>query len=87
MNQSAYALGVKQAAQTYKLSEFNWELTGKAKKKDRISADNGRRTYGVNFNEPTRPSREVGQAFNSLRSQKPSDFLNDLGEGMIGVIG
>lgn len=84
MSSVSYALGAKHAAQTYKLAEFNWELTGNKKKKDRISADNGRRTYGVNFNEPTRPSREVGQAFNSLSVQKPSDFLNDLSQGIIG---
>ena len=87
MKTSAYRLGVLTAVDTYKLSEFNWELTGNSKKKDKISPDNGRRTYGVNFDEPGRPRREVSQAFNSLSTQKPSDFLNDMNQGMIGVMG
>jgi len=82
---AAYSLGCIAALGRFKCSEWNWEMTGRPLKKDKISPDNGRRAYGVNFDEPGRPSRAVGQAFNSLNSTKPSDFLNEGNEGMIGA--
>lgn len=84
---AAYRLGELAACRTFKVAEFNWGLTANPTKKDRIQTDNGRRQYGVNFSEPGRPTRQVSQAFDSLKSQKPSDFLNDMGQGMIGATG
>lgn len=85
MNSLAYRHGCDAAAASFKLSEWNWKLTGGCRKKDSISADNGRRSYGTQFNESTRPSRAVGQAFASLDSTKPSDFLNAGNEALIGA--
>lgn len=71
----------------FKLAEFNFELTGRPIKKDDIPADNGRRSYGTNFNEPGRQNRSVGKAFDSLSSTKPSDLLNDANQALIGATG
>ena len=84
MNQLAYRSGVAAARAAFKLAEFNFELTGRPLKRDAIAADNGRRAYGTNFNEPGRPSRSVGKAFDSLRTTRPSDLLNDAGQAGIG---
>lgn len=77
MNRRAYQLGRAQALASFKLAEWNWELTGRKVPKDEISSDNGRRAYGVNFSEPERPNRSVSRAFDNLRVQKPSDFINE----------
>ena len=83
--QAAYRAGCQQAFTTFKLAEWNWELTGRPQKKDAISSDNGKRAYGNQFNAPGNQNRSVGQAFNSLDSTRPSDFLNEMGQGLIGA--
>lgn len=83
----AYQDGCTAARGTFKLAEWNWELTGRPVKRDTIQADNGRRAYGTQFNEPGRQNRSVGQAFDALNSTKPSDLLNEMGQGLIGVTG
>jgi hypothetical protein len=86
MNRTAYKTGSAAALATFKLAEWNWELTGRKIKKDAISSDNGRRAYGTRFSASEgRPSREVSQAFNSMDSTKPSDFLNAGNEALIGA--
>ena len=79
-----YGLGSSAALAAFKIAEWNWELTGRPVKKDAISSDNGRRHYGVNFDEPGRPSRAVGKAFDALDSTKPSDLINDANQASIG---
>lgn len=86
MNKLAYQNGNNAALAAFKLSEWNWELTGRAIKKDAISSDNGRRAYGTNFTEPGRQNREVGRAFDALNSTRPSDFINAGNEAMIGTM-
>lgn len=85
MNKLAYQSGCTAAMAVFKLAEFNFELTGRPIKKDAISADNGRRAYGTQFNEPGRQNRSVGKAFDALNSTRPSDFLNAGNEAMIGA--
>ena len=85
MNKIAYQTGYAAALAAFKLAEWNWNLTGGTPPKDAIPTDNGRRSYGVNFSEPGRPSRAVGQAFDALNSTKPSDFINAGNEAMIGA--
>ena len=85
MNKIAYQTGCAAALAAFKLAEWNWNLTGGTPPKDAIPTDNGRRSYGVNFSEPGRPSRAVGQAFDALNSTKPSDFINAGNEAMIGA--
>lgn len=87
MNSRAYQGGILAACGLFKLSEWNWELTGKHVKKDDICGDNGRRDFGTNFTEPGRPSREVSRAFDDLSSTKPSDLLNDANQALVGVTG
>jgi len=85
MNKLAYRSGISAAMAMFKVAEWNWELTGRATPKDAIESDNGRRSYGVTFNEPGRQNRSVGQAFDALNSTKPSDFLNAGNEALIGA--
>lgn len=86
MNKLAYQSGCAAAMAAFKLAEWNWELTGRPVKKDAISSDNGRRAYGTNFTEPGRQNRSVGQAFDSLSSTKPSDFINAGNEALVGTM-
>lgn len=86
MIKAAYHSGIAAALASFKLSEWNWELTGKNIPKDAISSDNGRRAYGTQFNEPGRQNRSVGQAFDALNSTKPSDFLNAGNEALVGAM-
>lgn len=85
MNGHAYKLGSYAALSAFKLADFNFKTTPDRPAKDEILPDNGHRNYGVNFSEPGRPSREVSKAFDALRTQKPSDFLNAGNEAMIGA--
>ena len=85
MNKIAYQTGCVAALAAFKLAEWNWEMTGRKVPKDTIASDNGRRSYGVNFNEPGRPSRSVSAAFDALNATKPSDFINAGNEAMIGA--
>jgi hypothetical protein len=85
MNLYAYQGGRADALAAFKVAEWNWKMTGGQRKKDAISADNGRRAYGTQFNEPGRQNRSVGQAFDSLSATKPSDFINAGNEAMIGA--
>lgn len=87
MNKLAYQSGCLAAVAAFKLAEFNFGVTARPEKKDRISSDNGRRAYGTNFTEPGRQNRSVGQAFDALNSTKPSDFINAGNEAMIGTMG
>lgn len=87
MNEHAYQQGRRDALTAFKLAEWNWELTGRPQKKDVISTDNGRRTYGTRFEDSGRPSRIVSQAFNSLNSTRPSDLINDAGQAFVGSAG
>lgn len=87
MNHLAYKHGCAVALDLFKLSEWNWELTARPQKKDAISSDNGRRAYGVNFDEPGRPSRAVSKAFDALNTQRNQDFLNEGNEGLVGAVG
>ena len=84
MNKLAYQSGCTAAMAVFKLAEFNFELMGRPIKKDAISADNGRRAYGTRFEEP-RPARSVSKAFDALNSTRPSDFLNDANQALIGA--
>lgn len=85
MNGYAYKLGSYAALSAYKAADFNFNLTPDKPAKDEILPDNGQRNYSVNFDEPGRPTREVSKAFDALRTQKPSDFMNEGNEGMIGA--
>jgi hypothetical protein len=53
----------------------------------KILPDNGVRTLGTNFSEGrTSPTREVGKAFNDLKSApKNQDFINEMNQGLIGA--
>lgn len=90
---SASLRGREAALATYKVSSVRYEnpafnLTPSKSPPDEIKADNGSvRPHGTRFDEPSRHADAVGRAFNSLRVQRNSDFLNELGEGMIGVVG
>lgn len=84
MNKLAYQSGIRAAVAAFKLADFNFELTARPVKKDVVSSDNGRRTYGTTFNESGRPSRTVSKAFDALSTTKPSDLLNDAGQASVG---
>lgn len=85
MNKIAYRSGCAAAVAAFKLADFNFGLTARPEKKDSISADNGRRSYGTNFQEPGRQNRSVGKAFDALNTTRPSDFLNDANQALIGA--
>lgn len=85
MSRRAYQGGVSAALERFKLSEWNWNLTGGALKKDKIQADNGRRQYGTNFDDPARPNRSVSRAFDGLNTQRNSDHINAGNEAFFGT--
>lgn len=70
-----------------KMADFNMGmLPDPSKVPDRVpKADNGRRMYGTQFSEPTRPLRDIDQAFNSLNIPKNTDVLNEMGQMEFGA--
>ena len=72
-----------------KLADFNFGMhpdPRTERKPGEILADNGVRVLGNNFASPL-VNRTVARGFDNLLVQKNQDFLNDMGEGMIGSPG
>ena len=70
-----------------KMADFNMGMTpDPSTKPDAVpKGDNGRRMYGTQFNDPTRPTRDVAQAFASHDIPKNTDVLNDMGQMAFGA--
>jgi hypothetical protein len=68
----------------FKLGSFNAGMSPKDKlRPGEIDPNNKDREVGTNFDDP-RPDNRIGAAFDSFRTVKNHDVLNDLGEATIG---